>query len=580
MSGFPEGYVPSADEVRNHADLSAGDLYQLAWQHPQLRPAVAEHPNCYPDLLNWLRQQQDPAINEALARRDSGQAATGAQQQPADDADAAAQHAAGLAADDPERTGSDETDSASTATTSDTNDAPNAEADAPVETETPIFGATPNLNATADLSAGASDNESTGAPMPGDYDAAGISTSHADAPSDGEQSPQHEDSADVQHGENTTNGEESSPLTAERSTPSDDEVSAALDPNLSAGELHAIAANQPDMHVAVASHPNAYPDLLKWLASLGDPAVLAAIEARQDATGGPETTEIFPAVGAGAMADNARGANDSWTYGQEDYALAAGQGAGAGSYPQEPAAQQPPLVAPTQQYQSAPMPAAQYQAPMHGGYGAAESQPPAESSGGVGRSILLGVLIGLLLVGAAILLLWWAPWASDEEPAAAAKPTTTATATPSAEDTDEARDDGESPSPEPSEEEEEDVDKSEYLPTGVPVVDSLESPTGNIACEAQSDTQWACTIFEHDFSSALGVDCDGPFSIRFNKDGDASGVCDTLVYYGDDVIDYDNTVQLGDVAGCTSKLDGMRCWDGASNTGFNIAREGIESYSS
>ena len=53
-----------------------------------------------------------------------------------------------------------------------------------------------------------------------------------------------------------------------------------LDPRMSAEQLQAIAAEYPESRAAIASHPNAYPDLLTWLGSLGDPAVDAALAAR------------------------------------------------------------------------------------------------------------------------------------------------------------------------------------------------------------------------------------------------------------------------------------------------------------
>lgn len=537
MSGFPDGYEPSADEVRNQTDLAAGDLYQLAVQHPHLRPAIAEHPNCYPALLEWLRGQNDPDIQAALARREHGEsdganATAGSERADRDTATAADQPA--HLADSSESEG-----------------------------DTPIFGASPTLNASADLA-----SSETATPAAGEE----VATSPFERSPDSVAERGEEAGSDEP-------GEEAGPLTAPRV--SDDESASEqdqeLDPNATASELHQLAASKPHLHAAIAAHPNAYPDLLKWLASLGNPEVIAAIEAREEQPSA-ETTEIFPAVAA----DNApgAGASDRWTYGQEDYVLAGNNQ--VDSYHPGQVAQQPAPAYATQQYQSAPLPGAmaqaQYpaQAPMPSGYTPAPAPQPPAASGGVGRSILLGILIGLLLVGAAIAVLWWAPWESKDDALPAASPTTSVAATES-EASPTPTEAGEPPKPDPTESA---VDKSEYLPANAPRVQSLQSPTGNIACEAQSDTDWVCTIFEHDFSSALGVDCDGPFSIRFNQDGEPSGVCDAVVYSGDEVVDYDNTVQLGEVAGCLSKLDGMRCWDGASNTGFNIAREGIDPYSS
>lgn len=48
---------------------TAAELVTIANQHPELRAAVAAHPNAYPELLAWLGEQGDPKVNEALAAR-------------------------------------------------------------------------------------------------------------------------------------------------------------------------------------------------------------------------------------------------------------------------------------------------------------------------------------------------------------------------------------------------------------------------------------------------------------------------------------------------------------------------------
>ena len=44
-------------------------LYHIASNYPALRPAVALNPSTYPELLEWLSKQPDPAIQAALAER-------------------------------------------------------------------------------------------------------------------------------------------------------------------------------------------------------------------------------------------------------------------------------------------------------------------------------------------------------------------------------------------------------------------------------------------------------------------------------------------------------------------------------
>ncbi|MEJ1229652.1 MAG: hypothetical protein WDM88_01890 [Galbitalea sp.] len=46
-------------------------LADLAYDHPELRPAIAANPSTYPDLLEWLGGLDDPAVAKALASRTS-----------------------------------------------------------------------------------------------------------------------------------------------------------------------------------------------------------------------------------------------------------------------------------------------------------------------------------------------------------------------------------------------------------------------------------------------------------------------------------------------------------------------------
>jgi len=44
-------------------------LGEIATHRPDLRPAIAANPTAYPDLLEWLANLNDPAVNDALAAR-------------------------------------------------------------------------------------------------------------------------------------------------------------------------------------------------------------------------------------------------------------------------------------------------------------------------------------------------------------------------------------------------------------------------------------------------------------------------------------------------------------------------------
>ena len=54
----------------------------------------------------------------------------------------------------------------------------------------------------------------------------------------------------------------------------------ATDPTTPPGTLAELAASAPEARRYIARHPAAYPGLLEWLGSLGDPAVNQALRER------------------------------------------------------------------------------------------------------------------------------------------------------------------------------------------------------------------------------------------------------------------------------------------------------------
>lgn len=72
----------------------------------------------------------------------------------------------------------------------------------------------------------------------------------------------------------------------------------AADPTIPLQLLADVAARRPDLRAVVAANPAAYPALLDWLASLGDPDVDAALRARA-AEGAPAAPTV---VGGGGFA--------------------------------------------------------------------------------------------------------------------------------------------------------------------------------------------------------------------------------------------------------------------------------------
>ncbi|WEV59913.1 hypothetical protein OZX67_02040 [Bifidobacterium sp. ESL0728] len=75
----PQGYtqqMPATTNAYGYTAEQALDpntdqmtIASIAQYAPELRPCLARNPNTYPELLNWLAQLHDPAIDAALATR-------------------------------------------------------------------------------------------------------------------------------------------------------------------------------------------------------------------------------------------------------------------------------------------------------------------------------------------------------------------------------------------------------------------------------------------------------------------------------------------------------------------------------
>ena len=60
---------PDASAELADPDTSPERLQQLAARHPGLGPRIAEHPNCYPELRQWISQQRPGAQEPGRRRR-------------------------------------------------------------------------------------------------------------------------------------------------------------------------------------------------------------------------------------------------------------------------------------------------------------------------------------------------------------------------------------------------------------------------------------------------------------------------------------------------------------------------------
>lgn len=119
--------------------------------------------------------------------------------------------------------------------------------------------------------------------------------------------------------------------------PSEYTLAQAADPSTPAALLGEIATHRPDLRPAVAANPTAYPELLDWLRSFGDPAVDAALAARGAGLATPAAPQVPP-----APAVQGYPAQQDWS--QQGQATQAG-------YSSQPVAQDP---AQTQQLPTGP----------------------------------------------------------------------------------------------------------------------------------------------------------------------------------------------------------------------------------
>lgn len=313
------------------------------------------------------------------------------------------------------------------------------------------------------------------------------------------------------------------------------------DPHLPAGELHRIASTRPDLAPLVARHPQAYPELLEWLGSLGNPEVDRALSERQ------HSTRILDASTPPTVKRNV----DAFPFEQPS-------GDTAASAP--PAQYAPATPHATSAYAGTP------------GYAAVAqpAQQPQKRGISTATGILLGIVIALIL---ALIVMWQVLSGPGDNTEGAPSPETTTVEETTEEPTEEETTD-EPTTDEPTEEEttEEEFTPGEYLPDA-PNMPVVSAPSGNIACAATEDGAWSCTIMEYEFTPPEG--CTSAVTVYVSPEGETTLGCGVETEPGGNILDYGQTARLGDSAGCTSTESGMQCWSGVTNSGINIARAGI-----
>jgi hypothetical protein len=97
------------------------------------------------------------------------------------------------------------------------------------------------------------------------------------------------------------------------------------------------------------------------------------------------------------------------------------------------------------------------------------------------------------------------------------------------------------------------------------------SPTGNIICTLEGDTV-GCTVNDHIFPDSL-ESCDGDsFAIVADKKGSGPACGEKYDSGAHETLAYDKSAKNDNLA-CTSKSDGMTCWNVKSGKGFFVNKQ-------
>lgn len=103
---------------------------------------------------------------------------------------------------------------------------------------------------------------------------------------------------------------------------------------------------------------------------------------------------------------------------------------------------------------------------------------------------------------------------------------------------------------------------------------AVQSPTGNIRCELDGDTV-ACSLAETRYDGDLEGCGDTELTIRATGEEVAPDCGSPVAADGAQTLEYGTTAVDGNMA-CTSRQDGMTCWDVRSGHGFMVSRSTYE----
>ena len=332
-----------------------------------------------------------------------------------------------------------------------------------------------------------------------------------------------------------------------------DLVTRAKDPDTPLETLQQLAQNYPGLRPHVASNPSAYPALLEWLGNLGDPAIDAALEARNSgATAGTESTSFIPPVrtSTGASASSASTSVMPAQYLESDTGTVSSIEAFATDEPEDEVLPKLPT-----------------------------RKKNKDNTSNTPLWIVIAVLAILLS-----LLLGWAIGtiigsSTDPITSTASNPTSAqeAATTDDAAADDAATTAEETPSPTPSPTASATPELTAPAPDGAEELSAFTSPSGNITCTLSEDSV-SCSIKEYSFD-ADGSKCSSsskPYTSTVGTEGDASGTCATAFSASGAVLSYGSSAK-NDTFACTSAEDGVSCWNQVNGEGFTINRSGATS---
>jgi len=391
----------------------------------------------------------------------------------------------------------------------------------------------------------------------------------------------------------------------------DNPAAAAQDPSTDAEALRQLAYRYPELRPAVAAHPHAYRGLLDWLHQFNDPAVNAALEAREDYDGYIDSDGYLVMHGdvSGAVAGSSIRTSESGMYilGQggvnsysqvertTPYSAVVGSNApvpkvGAreqvvaqvqrqsimgGKTARDPEATATyPAATPGASYPGASYPSAssnpERTASMPQAYpGAGASyqvQPTAQPAAAAPvtrerRPIpVMGIVLAVLALVAAVLLgfVIFVFTRGYEGPSGGSNPTSSSSS---------------SAAPTPSASATTDEPAKYPAPAGAAKMDSFTAPSGNIRCSFSADGV-SCGIADSDWAEEGYASCSGSkVGVLTATATSASQSCADSLPKGGPKLEYEAAATNGDYA-CRSTQDGVTCWNTKSGDSFALARGG------